>query len=139
MLPTKRMLPQGRRCGWLGCGPARRWPGTILHHPRITRDLLEWRDSLASSPRQADYAWTVLMRIISWARGRGLTTYRPPDRVDNLYHSDPADKVWEAQHIAEFQKVAALPPTNTLARPRYGPARGRLGAPQMDGLRRRET
>jgi hypothetical protein len=28
---------------------------------------LEWRDSLASSPRQADYAWTVLKRIISWA------------------------------------------------------------------------
>jgi hypothetical protein len=31
-------------------------PLDALDDPRVTKDLLEWRDSMASSPRQADYA-----------------------------------------------------------------------------------
>jgi integrase len=81
-------------------------PLAALDDPRVTKDLLDWRDSLASSPRQADYAWTVLMRIISWARGRGLTTYRPPERVERLYHADRADKIWSEEHVAAFMAVA---------------------------------
>src|SRR5262249_4000376 len=60
----------------------------------------------ASSPRQADYAWTVLMRVISWARDRGLTTYRPPNRVERLYHADRADMIWTEEHISAFMSVA---------------------------------
>jgi hypothetical protein len=84
-------------------------PLDALEDPRVTRDFLNWRDSLASSPRQADYAWTVLMRLISWARGRGLTTYRPPDRVARLYHGDRAEKVWSDEDVAAFMAVAPLP------------------------------
>ena len=46
------------------------------------------------------------MRIISWARGRGLTSYRPPERVGRLYHSDRADKIWTEEHVAAFMAVA---------------------------------
>ncbi len=49
------------------------------------------------------------MRLISWARARGLTTYRPPDRVARLYHGDRAEKVWSEQHIAAFMAAAPLP------------------------------
>jgi integrase len=66
------------------------------------------RASMSSSPRQADYAWTVLMRMISWARERGLTTYRPPSRVARLYHGDRAEKVWSEEHIAAFMAIAPL-------------------------------
>jgi integrase len=61
---------------------------------------------MASSPKQADYAWTVLMRIIGWARGRAMTTYRPPERVERLYYSDRSDLIWEDHHIAAFNAVA---------------------------------
>jgi integrase len=81
-------------------------PLAALADPRVTKDLPDWRDSMASSPRQADYAWTVLMRVISWARGRGLTTYRPPERVERLYHADRADKIWTEEHIGAFMRVA---------------------------------
>jgi hypothetical protein len=40
-----------------------------LDDPRVTRDFLECCYSMASTPRQADYAWTVLMRVISWGAG----------------------------------------------------------------------
>jgi len=84
-------------------------PLAALEDPRVTKVFLDWRDSLASSPRQADYAWTVLMRIISWGRERGITTYRPPERIERLYRADRSDKIWTEEHIAAFMGVAPEP------------------------------
>ena len=84
-------------------------PLAALEDIRITKDFLEWRDRLAAKQRmgkQADYAWFMLMRIISFARGRGLTTYRVPERVERLYHADRSDRIWEVEHIAAFAGVA---------------------------------
>lgn len=84
-------------------------PLAALGDPRITKDFLEWRDRLAakqSMGKQADYAWFMLQRLISFARGRGLTTYRVPERAERLYHADRSDKIWEAEHIAAFMNVA---------------------------------
>lgn len=82
-------------------------PLDALADQGVTRDFLDWRDGMPS-PRQADYAWTVLMRIISWARARGITSYRPPERVERLYHADRSEKVWGDDHIAAFMAVAPL-------------------------------
>ena len=68
-------------------------PLTCLEDPRVTMDFLQWRDDM-SSPKQADYHFSTLMRLLSWARGRGLTTYRPPERVEHRYHSDRSEKIW---------------------------------------------
>jgi integrase len=84
-------------------------PLAALEDARVTRDFLEWRDSMANSPRQADYAWMVLMRLLSWARARGLTLYRPPERVERLYHADRSEKIWTEQNIAAFMAVASEP------------------------------
>jgi integrase len=84
-------------------------PLAALDDARVTKDFLEWRDAMASSPRQADYAWTILMRLLSWARARGLTLYRPPERVERLYHADRSEKIWEEQHLAAFLAVASDP------------------------------
>jgi integrase len=81
-------------------------PLDALDDPRLTRVFLDWRDSMSSSPRQADYAWTVLMRIISWARDGGVTAYRPPARVERLYHADRSEKVWGEEHVASFMAAA---------------------------------
>ena len=48
-------------------------PLRALDDPRSHAIFRQWRDSMASSPRQADYGWTVLMRVIAWARGQGLS------------------------------------------------------------------
>jgi integrase len=84
-------------------------PLAALADARVTRDFLEWRDSMAASPRQADYAWMVLMRLLSWARARGLTFYRPPERVERLYHADRSEKIWSEAQIAAFRAVASEP------------------------------
>jgi integrase len=82
-------------------------PLEALDDPRVTRDFLDWRDGIGTrSPSDADNAWKVLMRLISWARGSGLTTYRPPERIGHLYHADRSEKIWTEEHVAAFMAVA---------------------------------
>jgi integrase len=89
-------------------------PIAALEDARVTREFLEWRDSMAASPRSADYAWSVLMLLCSWARARGLTLYRPPERIERLYRADRSEKIWEETHLASFLAVASEPQKRAL-------------------------
>ena len=75
---------------------------------RRTRGIfMAWRDRLAvNSRRQADYAWQVLRRVLSWALDRGLVLANPCVRGGRLYHGSRADKIWSAEHEAAFLKRA---------------------------------
>ena len=84
-------------------------PLEALEDSRVTKDFLDWRGTMAASHRQADYAWFMLMRLISFARGRGLTKYRLPERVGRLYHSDRAESIWTTANVAAFMGVASEP------------------------------
>jgi integrase len=64
---------------------------------------MAWRDQLATtSRRQADYAWVVFARVISWAFNRGLVTSNPCERGGRLYRGSRADKIWTADDEALF-------------------------------------
>lgn len=69
--------------------------------------FLEWRDTLAKkSRRQADYAWTVLARILSWAVDRELIDVNPCKNGGRLYSGSRADKVWREEDEAAFRAKA---------------------------------
>lgn len=69
--------------------------------------FLDWRDELArASQRQADYAWTVLARILSWAKDRGRISVNPCERGGRLYHGTRVDSVWTIEDEAAFLKRA---------------------------------
>src|SRR5260370_4160778 len=56
--------------------------------------FMAWRDKLAAkSRRQADYAWQVLARILSWAHNRGLVSANPCARGGRVYRGSRARKV----------------------------------------------
>src|SRR5215468_10280451 len=76
---------------------------------RRTRGIfMAWRDRLAvNSRRQADYAWQVLRRVLSWSLDRGLVLANPCERGGRLYHGTRADKIWTAEHEAAF--IASAP------------------------------
>lgn len=62
-----------------------------------------WRDRLSlRSRRQADYAWVVLARIISWALDRGLVTANPCERGGRLYRGSRRDKIWTVDDEIAF-------------------------------------
>jgi integrase len=71
---------------------------------RRTRGVFKaWRDKLATrSRRQADYAWSVLGRILSWAFDAGLVAANPCEKGGRLYRASRGDKVWSPDDEVNF-------------------------------------
>jgi integrase len=70
-------------------------PIKALSDPRMRGILLDWRDKLAlRSRRQADYAWTVLARVLSWAKQRGKITVNPCEGGGRVYDGTRVDFIW---------------------------------------------
>jgi integrase len=83
-------------------------PNNALADPRARGILLDWRDELAlSSQRQADYTWTVVAKIISWAKDRGKVTVNPCERGGRVYHGTRVDFIWSEEQEATFLATAA--------------------------------
>src|SRR5438094_816178 len=95
--------------------PASEFDAWRAKRDRRTRgEFMAWRDRLAiRSRRQADYAWSVLARILSWALERGLVLANPCERGGRLYRAERTDKVWtdddEARFLASAPKHLRLP------------------------------
>ncbi len=83
------------------------FPLSALMDRRTRGVFMAWRDKLAlRSRRQADYAWTVLARVLSWALNRGLVGANPCEKGGRLYRGTRADKIWTAADEAAFLKAA---------------------------------
>jgi integrase len=81
------------------------FPLSGLADKRARGIFMEWRDELASkSLRQADYAWTVLARILSVALKRGKIEANPCTAGERLYQSARVDKVWTFEDEEAFLK-----------------------------------
>ena len=84
-------------------------PIRALADPRTRGVFLEWRDELAlKSERQADYTWTVLARVLSWAKDRGKITVNPCERGGRVYHGTRVDFVWSVEDEALFFEHASV-------------------------------
>jgi hypothetical protein len=75
---------------------------------RRTRGVFrEWRDQVAlTSRRQADYRWSVLARILSWALSGGLVPGNPCEKGGRVYYGNRADKVWSHDDETHFLTAA---------------------------------
>jgi integrase len=83
------------------------FPVSGLSDKRARGLFMEWRDRLAQkSVRQADYAWTVLARILSVALKRGKIDVNPCVGGDRLYRSARIDKIWSEENEYAFLKSA---------------------------------
>jgi integrase len=90
------------------------FPLSAMKDRRTRGEFMAWRDRLAQqSRRQADYAFTVLARILSWALDRGLIEVNPCVKAGRLYRATRADKVWTPDDEARF--MASAPPHLALA------------------------
>jgi integrase len=81
-------------------------PLVALADPRVRGDFKSWRDRFAATPRKADYAWTTLARILSFAKDRGLIAVNPCQDGGRLYRADRTDKVWSEADVASFLSAA---------------------------------
>jgi integrase len=84
------------------------FPLSALTDRRTRGIFMAWRDKLASNAgrRQADYAWAVLARVLSWGLDRGLVLANPCARGGRLYRGSRAEKVWTPADEGAFQERA---------------------------------
>jgi integrase len=82
-------------------------PLAALVDRRVRGEFKTWRDSFADTPRKADYAWTTLARIMSFAKDRGIIATNPCEKGGRLYAADRTDKVWGEPEIAALLSVAS--------------------------------
>lgn len=84
------------------------FPVEGLKSDRARAIFFEWKDRLAKrSLRQADYAWTVFARCLSWALGRRLIKANPLEKGGRLYSSTRAESVWTDEEEARLLAVAS--------------------------------
>ena len=82
-------------------------PLSGLTDKRTRGIFMGWRDRLAiKSRRQADYAWTVLARVLSWSKDRGKIAVNPCERGGRIYSGSRAENIWSAEQEATFLKSA---------------------------------
>jgi integrase len=82
-------------------------PLAALHDPRVRGEFKSWRDGFAATPRKADYAWSTLARIFSFAKDRGLITTNPCEAGGRLYVANRQDKLWAEPQVAAFLAAAS--------------------------------
>lgn len=71
--------------------------------------FIKWRDDLAKkSRRQADYAWQVLARILSWAQPLGKVPANPCEKGGRVYRGNRAENVWSDDDEAAFLALAPV-------------------------------
>jgi len=79
------------------------FPLSAMTDRRTRGEFMAWRDKLAlRSRRQADYAWVVLARVLSWALNRGLVAANPCEKGGRIYRGSRADKVWSLDDELAF-------------------------------------
>ncbi len=112
------------------------FPLSALSDRRTRGVFRAWRDELAlSSRRQADYAWVVLARILSWALDGGLVPANPCERGGRLYRGSRADKIWTVQDEAAFPRAGGGVISTCRCCWRCGPASVRAISLRLPGQR----
>src|SRR5690606_12957792 len=69
-------------------------------------EVNEWRQQWAHSPKQYDYAGTVVAVILNWAREAGKIRQRHCDRLSKVYSVDRSEIIWTPADVARFNEVA---------------------------------
>ncbi len=83
------------------------FPLAAMPDKRTRGIFKEWRDKLAkASLRQADYAYTVLARILSWGLDRGIIDANPCERAGRLYTANRSEAVWTIEDEEAYLRVA---------------------------------
>lgn len=82
-------------------------PIEAIEDRRTRGEFKDWRDSMSATPRAADFAWSVLARVMSYAKDRGRIGVNPCERGGRLYKADRADAIWTEATLAKLFAVAS--------------------------------
>lgn len=84
-----------------------------VSEPGSRRLFLEWRDTMADTPRTADYVMTVLARMLSFGVDRETISRNPLEKMGRIYDTTRRDVIWTDEQINAW--IAKAPPKLRLA------------------------
>lgn len=70
-------------------------------------EFLDWRATMAESPRSADLHIAVLARTLAWAKDREIVPANPLERVKKLWKGTRRDSIWMPD---DLRKLASAKP-----------------------------
>ena len=74
-------------------------PLEALQDKSARGEFKKWRDTMSATPRAADYAWTTLARVLSFAKDRGMIAVNVAERGGRLYEADRTEKIWTEDDV----------------------------------------
>lgn len=78
----------------------------VFEDPASRGEVTEWRQQWAHSPKQYDYAGTVVTVILNWARDSGKIREHHCDRLRKVYSADRSEIIWAPADVAKFNAAA---------------------------------
>lgn len=73
--------------------------------PKLRGEVIQWRDSMAHTPRAADRCVGMLATVLAWAEDREMIERNPLTKIGKLHRINRADLIWEPHH---WEAVNAL-------------------------------
>lgn len=77
-------------------------PIKVIADPRFRGELIEYRDSLAATPRTADLAIQAVSVVLEHARNLGLLALNPAAGIPNLYRLPGDKRPWSDAEMTKF-------------------------------------
>ena len=90
-------------------------PTVGLKSKGVRRQIIEWRNGFADTPRKADYGMQVLRRVLSWSVQNELAEANPALGIPDLYRNDRSAEVVEQGELAAIL-TKATPPVSRFIR-----------------------
>ena len=77
-----------------------------VEKPSVRIHFKKWRDTMADTPRAADYAMGSIARVLSHAKDNGRIKVNILERPGRLSKPDRAEKIWTDDHLDNIQEHA---------------------------------
>lgn len=74
----------------------------VMDHQRMQTHIESWHQSMAATPRMADYNLAVLHRLLEFGRGKGRLDHNRAVGIKRLYVANRARHVWTRDQIEAF-------------------------------------
>jgi integrase len=81
-------------------------PAVLFEDAGSRAEVARWRENWRHSPKQYDYAATVVSVVLNWARDAGIIGQHHCDRMRRIYQSDRSEIVWAPSDVKRFNEVA---------------------------------
>lgn len=83
-------------------------PLAALPSLKARKAFIAWRDERSATPRTADYAMTVLKRVMSWGKANAVVAINPVEKVEGIYRANRADQIVTDAELKAIINIAPI-------------------------------